>query len=90
MKRIDVAEMIIEAKLKKGLKWSDIAQTVGHSKEWTTAALLGQMTLTQEEAKKIGGATRFARCCGCFVAGRAVQGRFAYAGAHRSADLSIL
>lgn len=41
MKRIDVTEMIIEAKLKQGLKWSDIAQTVGHSKEWTTAAMLG-------------------------------------------------
>jgi len=54
MKRIDVTEMIIEAKLKKGLKWSDIAQTVGHSKEWTTAAMLGQMTLTADEAKKVG------------------------------------
>jgi len=54
MKRIDVTEMIIEAKLKKGLKWLDIAQTVGHSKEWTTAAMLGQMTLTQDEATKVG------------------------------------
>lgn len=54
MKRIDVTEMIIEAKLKKGLKWSDIAKTVGHSKEWTTAAMLGQMTLTTDEAKKVG------------------------------------
>lgn len=54
MKRIDVTEMIIEAKLKKGLKWSDIARTVGHSKEWTTAAMMGQMSLTQDEAKKVG------------------------------------
>ena len=54
MKRIDVTEMIIEAKLKKGLKWSDIAQTVGHSKEWTTAAMLGQMTLSPDEAQKVG------------------------------------
>jgi cyanate lyase len=54
MKRIDVTEMIIEAKLMKGLKWSDIAKTVGHSKEWTTAAMLGQMTLTCDEAEKVG------------------------------------
>jgi cyanate lyase len=54
MKRIDVTEMIIEAKLMKGLKWSDIAKTVGHSKEWTTAAMLGQMTLTRDEAEKVG------------------------------------
>lgn len=54
MKRIDVTEMIIEAKLKKGLKWSDIAKTVGHSKEWTTAAMLGQMTLSRDEAIRVG------------------------------------
>jgi len=54
MKRIDVTEMIIENKLKKGLKWADIAQAVGHSKEWTTAAMLGQMALTRDEATKVG------------------------------------
>ena len=54
MKRIDVTEMIIEAKLKKNLKWSDIAHTVGNSKEWTTAAMLGQMTLSRDEATKVG------------------------------------
>ena len=54
MQRIDVTEMIIEAKLKKGLKWADIAQTVGQSKEWTTSAMLGQMTLTRDEAMQVG------------------------------------
>jgi len=54
MNRLDVTEMIIEAKLKKGLKWSDIADAVGHSKEWTTAAMLGQMTLSRDEAEKVG------------------------------------
>ena len=54
MKRIDVTEMIIESKLKKGLKWADIAHEVGHSKEWTTAAMLGQMTLSRDEAVKVG------------------------------------
>ena len=54
MNRLDVTEMIIEAKLKKALKWADIADALGHSKEWTTAAMLGQMTLSRDEAAKIG------------------------------------
>ena len=54
MKRYDVTEMIIEKKIAKKLKWSQIAEVVGQSKEWTTAALLGQMTLTAEQAAKVG------------------------------------
>jgi len=54
MNRVDVTEMIIEARLKKGLKWTDIAGAIGHSKEWTTAAMLGQMTLNRDEAEKVG------------------------------------
>ena len=46
MNRSDVTEMILSAKRKKGLKWVDIAKKIGHSKEWVTAAMLGQMTLT--------------------------------------------
>lgn len=56
MNRLDVTEMIIEAKIKKGLEWSDIAKEIGLSKEWTTAALLGQMTLTALQAQTIGKA----------------------------------
>jgi cyanate lyase len=54
MNRQDVTEMIISAKRKKGLKWVDIAKKIGHSKEWVTAAMLGQMTLTKVEAEKAG------------------------------------
>ena len=54
MNRHDVTEMIITAKLTKKLKWADIASKIGLSKEWTTAALLGQMTLTKEQADIIG------------------------------------
>jgi cyanate lyase len=46
--------MILSAKRKKGLKWADIAKKIGHSKEWVTAAMLGQMTLTKIEAEKAG------------------------------------
>ncbi len=54
MNRNDVTEMIVVAKNTKGLKWVDIANKIGLSKEWTTAALLGQMTLTKTQADIIG------------------------------------
>jgi cyanate lyase len=41
MTRLDVTEQIIAAKIKKGLKWADIAKAVGKSKEWVTAGPLG-------------------------------------------------
>lgn len=50
MSRLDVTEKIIAAKVAKGLKWSDVAAKVGQSKEWVTAACLGQMTLDAEQA----------------------------------------
>ena len=54
MNRLDVTELIIAAKLNKGLTWASIANEIGLSKEWTTAALLGQMTLNQTQAPIIG------------------------------------
>lgn len=52
MNRTDVTEKIIVTKVAKGLKWSQVAETIGQSKEWTTAALLGQMQMTREQAEK--------------------------------------
>jgi cyanate lyase len=52
--RNDVTEMVVMARLKKGLSWAKIAKAVGQSKEWTTAALLGQMQMTKEQAEKAG------------------------------------
>lgn len=54
MTRNEVTDLIIANKLRKKLKWTQLAEVVGHSKEWTTAALLGQMTLTAEQAAKVG------------------------------------
>ena len=50
MSREAVTDKIVEAKVAKGLKWADVAAKVGLSKEWVTAACLGQMTLTAEQA----------------------------------------
>jgi len=54
MNRHDVTELILARKLSKKLKWAQIAEVIGLSKEWTTAALLGQMILTEEQASKVG------------------------------------
>lgn len=54
MNRNEVTELIVLQKLKKQLTWPQLADVVGQSKEWTTAALLGQMTLTAEQAAKVG------------------------------------
>ena len=56
MNREHVTELILAQKLKKKLSWSRLAEIVGHSKEWSTAALLGQMTLTEAQAQAIGAA----------------------------------
>src|SRR5271165_2065077 len=53
MNRMDVTEKIIAAKVHKGLKWSDVARKVGLSKEWVTAACLGQMTLNDQQADAV-------------------------------------
>ena len=56
MTRNDVTELVVEAKIRKGLSWTKIAKAVGASKEWTTAALLGQMQMTPTQAEAAGKA----------------------------------
>ena len=53
--RLEVTEKIIATKVSKGLTWEKVAKEVGLSKEWVTAACLGQMTLNDEQANKVGG-----------------------------------
>jgi len=50
MSRLAVTGKIIATKVVRGLKWADVAERVGQSKEWVTAACLGQMTLNAEQA----------------------------------------
>ena len=54
MNRLEITEKIITAKVAKGIKWSDVADKVGLSKEWVTAGCLGQMTFDAKQAKVIG------------------------------------
>ena len=56
MNREEVTDLIVTQKVKKKLTWAQLAEVVGHSKEWSTAALLGQMTLTEAQAQAVGAA----------------------------------
>ncbi|GGO78464.1 cyanate hydratase [Marinobacterium nitratireducens] len=49
-----VTRMIVAAKVRKGIKWSDVAAEIGQSKEWVTAACLGQMTFSKAQAEIAG------------------------------------
>jgi cyanate lyase len=51
--REEVTDMIMAAKIQKRIKWADVAPKLKLSKEWVTAACLGQMTLTNAQAKTI-------------------------------------
>ena len=54
--RAELTEKIVHTKTLSGVKWSEIAKAVGQSKEWTTAALMGQISLTKEQALAAGNA----------------------------------
>ncbi|UZD64583.1 cyanase [Marinobacter sp. AN1] len=52
--REEVTNMILSAKVSKGIQWSQVADAIGLSKEWTTAACLGQMTFDKKQAEIVG------------------------------------
>lgn len=52
--RSEVTAMILSAKVRKGIKWAQVAEAIGLSKEWTTAGCLGQMTFDKAQAETIG------------------------------------
>src|SRR6195952_2042648 len=45
---------IIKAKKAKKWTWAEVAEKLGHAPVWTTAACLGQMSMTPETAEKAG------------------------------------
>ncbi|MCW3149720.1 cyanase [Stutzerimonas stutzeri] len=52
--REQVTQMIVAAKVRKGLKWAHVAERIGMSKEWTTAGCLGQMAFDKAQAETLG------------------------------------
>jgi cyanate lyase len=54
--RAELTEKIVAHKVFNDIKWADVAKSVGQSKEWTTAALMGQISLTKEQIAKVDNA----------------------------------
>jgi cyanate lyase len=52
MTRDEATARILEAKAQKKLTFEAIAKAVGRHKVWVTSALLGQSTMSAEEAQK--------------------------------------
>lgn len=50
MFREQAAAAILKAKREKGLSWAEIATVVGRHPVWTTSALLGQQSMSVDEA----------------------------------------
>jgi cyanate lyase len=53
MTREQATEAIRAAKEESGLTWAGLAEAVGRSPVWTTAALLGQGSMSAEEAANV-------------------------------------
>ncbi|MCB2099425.1 MAG: cyanase [Rhodobacterales bacterium] len=54
MTREELTEKIVAHKMLKGFKWADVAAQIDKSKEWTACALMGQLSLTKEQAEIVG------------------------------------
>jgi len=54
MKREDVTDLILFRRVKLGITWTEVAKRIGQSKEWATAACLGQMRMTRQQAESVG------------------------------------
>jgi cyanate lyase len=54
MKRQLLTEKIVTLKHVKGISWKQLAEAIGRSPGFATAALLGQMPLNKDEAQKTG------------------------------------
>lgn len=52
MTRKEATEVILQAKRDRAVTFEEIARAVGRHKVWTTAALLGQATMSAEEADR--------------------------------------
>ncbi len=54
MNRLELTEKIVLARLAAKVTWKQLAEAVGRSEVWTTSALLGQQTMSGDEAAAAG------------------------------------
>ena len=52
MERMEATKLIMEAKQSRKLSWEKIAEYVGGHPVWVTSALMGQNSMTAEQARK--------------------------------------
>jgi cyanate lyase len=50
--RTEATDYLLAAKQRKGLTFEEISKGVGKDKVWVTAAIMGQATMSKEEAEK--------------------------------------
>ncbi|XVQ15713.1 cyanase [Spirillospora sp. CA-255316] len=53
MSKSDAAALVVAARIRRGLSWSEIAEELGTPVVWTTAALLGQHPMSKEQADRV-------------------------------------
>ena len=51
--REQVTERIVSNKVRLGIQWSEVANKIGLSKEWVTAACLGQMAMEKSTQRRL-------------------------------------
>jgi cyanate lyase len=52
MSRKEATDFLLAAKKERGLSFEDIGKSVGKDKVWVTAAIMGQASMSKEEADK--------------------------------------
>jgi cyanate lyase len=51
MSKSEAADLVVAARVRRGLTWQEVADTVSAPLVWTTAALLGQHPMTRAQAE---------------------------------------
>ena len=53
LSKSDAAALVVAARIRHGLSWSQIADRIGAPLVWCTAALLGQHPMSREQAQGV-------------------------------------
>lgn len=53
MSKADAAELVVAARIRKGLSWAEIAEALDAPQVWCVAALLGQHPMSKEQAERV-------------------------------------
>jgi cyanate lyase len=54
MEKIEMSELLLEAKRDRGITWAELAKAVGMSEVWLASVFYGEASATEEVATKIG------------------------------------